>query len=273
MKRCSIIINRAAIRIPRSSICLTTSQRMMDKVQKKREELGIATYTEQQILKIAEYYNYKCRQVVGVAGWRCLGKNFRKHRNWKLLTRIYALCEENHWDYKVYLDSQFYRVRNWKRNVKYPYLTHCVSQAAVYAYHSYIKEFQSKYSVTGTAKVKSEIPKTCRDEIIDLVIKDCDRFVKLKTTKQRKYRGLTPQQIKFMYIVDNISAFSKYYWASLPWAVSYLQRFNSQWVKDLVEVVQKLQKSKSMMRLINKVVSEVELQMGIAPTVIPEMGV
>lgn len=272
INRAAIIISRLSLTILRTPIQVSLSQRMLEKVQKKREELGIPTKEEKKILEIAEYYNYKCRKVVGVSGWRCVGKNFREHRNWKLLTRIYNLCNENHWDYKIYLDAQFYRVRNWKRNVKYPYLTHCVSDTAIYAYHSYVKEYKEKYSVTGNAVVKSEIPKSCRDEIIELVIKDCDRFVTLQKTaqKQRKYKGLTQQQIKFMYIVDNISAFSQYYWASLPWAVSYLQRFDSQWIKDLVSAVQNLQKSKSMMRLINLVVSEVELQLGIVPTVLPE---
>lgn len=264
VKRVPIIVNRIPIIDPDLRY-----QRMMDKVHAKREEL----VDDKDILKIARYYEYKCRQVNGVTGWRCLStSNYKKHRNWKHLTKIYELCTQNHYDYKVYIDSQFARVVNWKYKTKYPPLNTCYSPTAIKAYENYVKDYSERYSVAGTIKPKTEIPQNCKDEIIDTIIQDCNHFVALqqKAPKMRKYRGLTLQQIKFMYIADNVTMFSQYYWASLPWAVAYLQSFNSPWVKDMVEKVQQLQSSKSMMKLIHLIVPEVEKQMNVVSTLLPE---
>lgn len=264
IKRVPIIIKRVPIIDPEARC-----QSFMDKVQAKRDEL----INDKAILKIAHYYEYKCRLVNGVTGWRCLSvNNYKNHRNWKHLTRIYELCTKNHYDYKVYIDSQFARVKNWKHKVKYPYLNQCYSDLAIKAYESYVKAYSEMYSVTGTTKPKTEIPKSCKDEIIDTIIQDCDHFVTLqqKAPKMRKYRGLTPQQIKFMYIADNVTIFSQYYWASLPWSVDYLQAFDSPYVKEMVEMIQKLQQSKSMMKLIRLIVPEVERQMHVVATLMPE---
>lgn len=271
--RASIEVKRKSIHVNRTPIHLSTSERMMEKIRKRKEECGTPTYTERKILDIADYYNYKVRKVLGVGGWKCLSKNYKNHKNWKILTKIFNLCKENGWDYRIYLDAQFYRVRNWKRETLYPYLTHCISDTAVYAYHSYVNDYKNRYSPTGDIEVKpQDVPKSQRDDVINTIINDCSHFVDLqkKAPKLRQYKGLDAQQIKFKYIIENVSALSQYYWASLSWSLSYLQRFDTQWVKDLANKVKALQKSASMMKLITKVVTEVESQLGILPTVIPE---
>ena len=58
------------------------------------EEFVFDNYlNEKKILEIADYYEFKCRQVLHSTGFRCLGKDFRNHKNWIFLERIYKLKE------------------------------------------------------------------------------------------------------------------------------------------------------------------------------------
>lgn len=249
------------------------SERMMKKILQERDRLFVLTAKEQKIMDVVHYYEYKCRVVTGNSGWRSLGRNFRKHRNWQHFIRIFDLCQENDWDYKVYIDSQFDRARYWthKDCKGYPYPNQFFSEKAIRYFHKYQEDYRQRYSVTGTAKVKVSKAMPYQDEVIDAVIKDCDHFIDFfkVAPKQRKYRGLTAEQMKFGYIIDHVASLSQYYWASLPWAVSYLKRFTTPWVQELTATVERIQSSKSMMKTINLVVKEVENQLGIPHTILP----
>lgn len=275
VQRMSIVIQRLSIKVKRCPIIdrEARKKRMMEKVKQVRDQINAISAKEQDILDIAHYYDYKCRKATGKMGWRSLGKNFREHQNWRHFTKVYKLCTENDWDFKVYLDSQFDRVRYWQHTHNgYPFPNQMYSTNAIKCYYNYIKDYQERFSVTGDAKVKTETAKAFRDEVIETVIKDCDHFTEFFKTapRQRRYKGLTPEQMKFMYVVDHIASLSRYYWASLPWAVSYLKRFTTPWVVELTEAVKKIQSSKSMVDTITYIVQEVENQLGIPHTVLLE---
>lgn len=270
-------VSRVSIKVTRVSIIdynqrqKERSKRMMEKIQQERDRLFILTKDEQHIMELVHYYEYKCRIVTGNSGWRAVGRKFRESRNWIHFSRVSQLCDKNNWDYKVYIDSQFDRVRFWKHNQKYPYPNQCYSDNAVRYFHTYCKDYKERYSVVGDAKIKTSNIISYQKEVIDAIIKDCEHFTNLFkiAPKQRKYKGLTPEQIKFMYVVDHVASLSQYYWASLPWAVSFLKRFTTPWVVELTETVAQIQKSQSKVKMINQIVNEVENQLGIPHTILP----
>lgn len=250
------------------------SKRMMKKIVQERDRLFVLTAKEQKIMEVVHYYEYKCRVVTGKSGWRCLGNNFREHRNWRYFTRIFDMCQKNKWNYKIYIDAQFDRVRFWTHSdcKGYPYPNQFFSEGAIRYFHKYQHDYQQRYSVDGTpARVKVSKVVSYKEEVINAVIKDCDHFVQFfkVAPKQRKYQGLTLEQMKFDYIIDHVASLSHYYWASLPWAVSYLRRFSTPWVVELTSTVAQIQSSQSMVSTINQIVDEVENQLGIPHTVLP----
>lgn len=278
IQRTAIEANRTAIsahRVPNIALQRKErSKRMMKKIFQERDRLFVLTEKEQEIMGLVHYYEYKCRVVTGKAGWRSLGNNFREHKNWKYFTRIFDMCEKNHWNYKIYIDAQFDRVRFWTHdNCKgYPYPNQFFSEGAIRYFHRYQRDYQQRHSVDGSAvRMKTAKVVSYQDEVINAVIKDCDHFVQfLKIApKQRKYQGLTLEQMKFGYIIDHVASLSQYYWASLPWAVPYLRRFSTPWVVELTTLVAQIQSSRSMVNTINQIVDEVENQLGIPHTILP----
>ena len=247
--------------------------RFLAKVEQVRQERGIANEYEKKILEIAKYYEYKCRVCTGVTGWRCVGKNFRKHKNWQFLVRIYELCKQNKWNYKHYIDAQFDRASYWEHQngKKYPFLNQFFSPGAIKYYHNYLKDCKEKYSPTGDAKVKTSVPQSYIQDIADSIVKDCGKYLDyLKFQSKRKsQRGFTPEQIKLTYVLDHVMSLSPYYWASLDWSISYLQSFENPMVQEVIDKVVQYQKSKAMMAVIVRVVEEVEKHFGIVPTVSP----
>ena len=252
------------------------SKRMMKKILQERDRLFVLTAKEQEIMGLVHYYEYKCRVVTGKAGWRCLGNNFREHRNWRYFIRLYDMCQDKNWNYKIYIDAQFDRVRFWTHTdcKGYPYPNQFFSEGAIKYFHKYQKDYKERNSIDGSAQIKVSKAISYREEVIEAVIKDCDHFVQfLKIApKQRKYQGLTPEQMKFGYIIDHVASLSQYYWASLPWAVSYLRRFSTPWVVELTTLVAQIQSSRSMVNTINLIVDEVENQLGIPHTILPGVG-
>ena len=121
--RTPIKVNREPIMVGRHPIFITPEIAREQSLKERLKLLkGVRTPYERKILKIAEYYEYKCRQAIHSTGFKCLGKDFRNHKNWVFLERIYNLCQENNWDYQIYIDAQFDRVKYYPRKQPYPYL-------------------------------------------------------------------------------------------------------------------------------------------------------
>ena len=281
--RAALVVIRAKILVLRTTIDIeaqrkfanmTKSEKLLEKAKEFRDKNFVLSPTEKKVMEVAHYYEYKCRKATGVTGWRCLGKNFRQHRNWKFLNRIYEMCEREGWDYKVYIDAQFDRASYWKHSsgIKYPFLNQFFSDKAVSYYKNYVKFCQEKYSPEGNAPVKGSVPQSYIQDIADTIVKDCDNYLCfMKYAHKRKYiQDMTPEQIKFSYILDHVMTVSPYYWASLPWSIPYLKGFDNPMVKEVIEKVEAYQKSKAIMSVIHRVIAEVEKTLGIVPTVIPQ---
>lgn len=263
-------VKRVPIKVGREPIMLLPESVRLQNAQKKLALLrNVRTPYEREILKIAEYYEYKCRQAIHSTGFKALGKDFRNHKNWKFLERIYNLCSEKGWDYKIYIDAQFDRVKYWTRPQKYPYLNQFNSEGAIKYYLNYVKDIQEKTIITGDAKVKSEKVKSVNQQIIDDVIKDCEGITEYieKAKKRRNNKDLTPEQLKVLYLSDHWMGLSISYLASIPWFLTYLNQFPDEtFVVALKEDIQTVQKSRRLFETTIDIVSKVEKQMGIPET-------
>ena len=229
----------------------------------------VRTPLENHVLEVIEYYEYKCRQAIHSTGFRAIGKDFRNHKNWKFFVQTYKLCEEHHWDFHVYIDAQFDRVKYWQRRQMYPYANQLFSDGAQKYYHSYVKDYKEKNSVTGDIKVKSSQVKSVSQQIIDEVIRDCERMQNwmFSAQKRRSNAGLNAEQLKILYLSDHWAGLSVSYLANIPWFLQYLEQFPSEnLVEELKQEIRSIQSSKKLMKTIGQIVSSVELQMGLPKT-------
>lgn len=240
--------------------------------QEKRKQLQhILTPTDKKVLDVASYYEYKARSAIGSSGFRALGKNYKEHKNWKFLERLYKLCEDNNWDYKVYIDAQFDRVRFYQRKQLYPYLNQFFSEGAINAYHRYVKDYKEKHSTTGHAKIKTEKVQSFTEQVADKIVNDCERmsdYLKV-AAKRRNNQGLTIEQVKMVYISEHWMGLSHFYLSSIPWFTAYLDQLPKEnYIVELTDSIHKIQKSKSLSDKVTSIVQVAESQMGIPPTMV-----
>lgn len=270
MVRVPIVVNREPIMVGREPIFITPKVAREQTIKERLKLLrGVRTPYERKILKIAEYYEFKCRQAIHSTGFKCLGKDFRNHKNWVFLERIYNLCQENNWDYQIYIDSQFDRVKYYPRKQPYPYLNQFNSEGAIKYYHNYVKDCAEKMSVDGDAKVKAEKMKSVNQQIIDEVIKDCEGVSDYieRAAKRRANKGLTEQQLKMIYLSEHWMGLSTSYLSVIPWFLTYLNQFpDEQYVVDLREEIQAIRSNRKLLELTTEIVSKVEEQMEIPET-------
>lgn len=240
--------------------------------QEKRKQLQhILTPTDKKVLDVASYYEYKARSAIGSSGFRALGKNYKEHKNWKFLERLYKLCEDNNWDYKVYIDAQFDRVRFYQRKQLYPYLNQFFSEGAINAYHRYVKDYKEKHSTTGHAKINTEKVQSFTEQVADKIVSDCERmsdYLKV-AVKRRNNQGLTIEQVKMVYISEHWMGLSHFYLSSIPWFTAYLDQLPKEnYIVELTDSIHKIQKSKSLSDKVTSIVQVAESQMGIPPTMV-----
>lgn len=258
-----IVVGRTPIMILPESIRIQSAKQKLKLLQ------NVRTPYEKKILEIADYYEYKCRQAIHSTGFKCLGKDFRHHKNWIFLERIYELCSENDWDYRIYIDSQFDRVKYWQRKQLYPYLNQFNSQNAINYYKKYVKDYQEQNSITGNVKVKAHKVKSVNQQIIDDVIKDCENISDYieSAKKRRANKGLTDQQIKMLYLSDHWMGLSIPYLSVIPWFLTYLNQFPEEtFIADFKSEIQAVRSSKKLFEITSDIVKKVEMQMGVPET-------
>jgi hypothetical protein len=111
---------------------------------------------------IPYYENLICDKI-GVIEYSLLNNRMfpKRSRNWTALFKIYTLCIEKGWDYKLYLESQFDSFHNWsdatKSSLRYPAPNMLYSDRAVIAYENYIYDKETSYRNEGyAAKAKNK---------------------------------------------------------------------------------------------------------------------
>lgn len=263
-------IVRTPIRASRTKMVNYSFSNMLAQAKNKLKSLqnGKTSY-DREVIKIADYYDYKCRSVLYSTGFRCLSKDFRNHKNWKFLERIYELCKNKGWDYRIYIDSQFDRCKYWNRKQKYPYLNQFNSENAIKYYTKYVKDYEESSSVTKSVKIKPHKIKSVNDKIIGEIVKDCesisDYISKAKTRKVNE--GLSDQQIKMIYISDHWLNLSASYLSTIPWFTRYLSYMpEEKLITDLKSEIESIQSSKKMSEVTSNIVTSIEEKMSIPKT-------
>lgn len=206
----------------RSSTLVERCREEKRKMEQEKEERMRAKEAnidpkEKAILDVAHYYENRVRKTLNSFGFRALSKDYKNHKNWKQFTKIYELCQENNWDYRVYLDSQFWRVSNWTRKQKYPYVNQCYSEAAQKSYHNYVRVYKKTNSVSGKIKVKAveEVPETVNQEMLRELAETYTMIDSvLKRNKSLPTRNNPPEATIAYELWGNWMRFSPYYLAA-----------------------------------------------------------
>lgn len=206
----------------RSSTLVERCREEKRKMEQEKEERMQAKEAnidpkEKAILDVAHYYENRVRKTLNSFGFRALSKDYKNHKNWKQFTKIYELCQENNWDYRVYLDSQFWRVSNWTRKQKYPYVNQCYSEAAQKSYHNYVRVYKKTNSVSGKIKVKAveEVPETVNQEMLRELAETYTMIDSvLKRNKSLPTRNNPPEATIAYELWGNWMRFSPYYLAA-----------------------------------------------------------
>lgn len=263
-------IVRTPIKANRTKMVNYSFSNMLAHAKNKLKSLqNVKTAYDREVIKIADYYDYKCRSVLYSTGFRCLSKDFRNHKNWKFLERIYELCKSKGWDYRIYIDSQFDRCKYWNRKQKYPYLNQFNSENAIKYYTKYVKDYEESSSVTKSVKVKPQKIKAVNDKIIGDVVKDCESISNyiLKAKTRKVNEGLSDQQIKMIYISDHWLNLSASYLSTIPWFIRYLSYMpEEKLITELKSDIESIQSSKKMTELTSNIVKSIEEKMGIPKT-------
>lgn len=228
----------------------------------------VKTPYESEVLKLVSYYEFRSRQVLGTSGFRALPRDFSKSRNWKYFTRMYDLTKQRGWDYRLYIDSQFDRVKYWPNvHTSRPFPNQMLSDKAQSYFCRWLRDYADSYSLDGTARPKAARVVNFGEQIRDEISQSCKRlsdWMRL-TGKRRSYKQLTPGYHKLMYFQDHWAVMSPFYLATIPWIDQLLamQGPNNRQAVDLCRRVQEVRSRPTQYRKALTIVREIEDDMGI----------
>lgn len=226
--------------------------------------LGAAT--EEDILEVSFYYDYKSRQVCNTTGFRSLSlKDYIHHKNWKFFAKLYNLCDRNKWNYKLYIDAQFDRASYWKKT-KRPYPSQLCAASSQEYFLKYLKGREEECKADGT-KVKSGQAKDIYKEIQDCLIQDC---ILIKNGIKFMHSNSTQSDKKTSVLFDNILSLSGYYIASVDWLFEVLVEYNntnaSEAIHNLFEKAVSVKRSAKITEYITHTLSIIETSMKLPET-------
>ncbi|UPI11439.1 DNA binding protein [Bacillus phage YungSlug] len=105
------------------------------------------THTDKQIMAVAEYYSRLVAIKISKARYNALStKDPKGHKNWVHFTRVHNICKENEWDFRLYLEIQFERVKYFKMKTKFPYVTTLYSEKAQNFFKMKLKDREETYA-------------------------------------------------------------------------------------------------------------------------------
>lgn len=268
VKRKAIIV----VRVP--SIAPPPKPSMVELCRVAREKYNyVLTSEERKVLEVKQYYEYRCRQALNVSGFCVMStkrKGWRDNKKWKWLVRLYNQCHDNGWDYKVFIDAQFDRLKYFTTKQKYVYLNQFFSEGAIKHYHRYVRDYQERFSEDGTAHIKTKKASTFIQEVARAIVDDCERIQYFIQTapKRPAFRGMNAEELKIMYFSQHWTSLSKYYLANLPWFLGWLKESvpAGQHVQALIKDITELQKSPAIAQKIHRVVAEAERRLGVPKT-------
>jgi hypothetical protein len=257
IKRVPIINPENVKRVP---IIMGASEKAKLKYEQKLKELeGVKSVNTKVILDIIKYYEYKSRQVMNTTGFKVVSTNNpEKHRNWNYFVKLFQLCSENNWDYRIYLDSQFDRASFWSHTIR-PFPNQLYGTGAQEYYKNYVKRHKEEHEYDGI-KLKGHNAKSVRQEIIETIIKDCE-FISINL--KRKPKTNPPEVNKTDVLFDNWSSLSPYYLSSCDWLLELFEEYTKEGeenyqIQEINKKLDMIKKSKSIQETIKTTISEIE---------------
>ena len=117
---------------------MAKSSRLQDSIAKaKRKKKTKSNQNDKEILEMVDYWNMSVRKAKNLKIYKVIkAKDPTTSKIYTHFEKMYKICKENNWDYKVYIDSQFDRVRHFKSDVDIPTPDLCHSPNAKKAYVS-----------------------------------------------------------------------------------------------------------------------------------------
>lgn len=172
-------------------------QRIIDKKLERFKDIQSKVYTDDELdclYDFIPYYENLICEHCGMVEYSLLNnKRFPKRsKNWTALYKIFMLCKEKGWDYKIYLESQFKSYKNWeegsKAMVKYPAPNMLYSERAIIAYETYIYDNQTSYQNEGyDIKAQSKDVGDFKQQVIKRVEKSIKTILKDMKSWTSKY--------------------------------------------------------------------------------------
>lgn len=148
------------------------------------------------------YYENLICKLTGKVEYKLLSdsKYKKSSKLWTPLFKIYMLCRDNNWDWRIYLESQFYSFQYWenKGNFLYPPPNMLYTERAKISFENYLYDKEVSYQNEGwdvTAKSQNigtyaeEVEKSLRcsynllKDYIKLTLKRSKLFRNIDTTR------------------------------------------------------------------------------------------
>lgn len=183
---------------------MAKSSRLQDSIAKaKRKKKTKSNQNDKEILEMVDYWNMSVRKAKNLKIYKVIkAKDPTTSKIYTHFEKMYKICKENNWDYKVYIDSQFDRVRHFKSDVDIPTPDLCHSPNAKKAYVAYVRnKVQTSSSdnnfITNENALKYKIPSKYDKiisyeeelkEIYQSFADDYNEFVRVE--QERKYNLL-----------------------------------------------------------------------------------
>lgn len=99
------------------------------------------------------YYENLICKLTGRVEYKLLteSKYKKSSRFWTPLFKIYMLCKENNWDWRIYLESQFYSFQYWKNkgSFSYPPPNMLYTERAKISFENYLYDKETSYRNEG----------------------------------------------------------------------------------------------------------------------------
>lgn len=136
-------------------------QRIIDSKLKRIRALQENVFTPDELIirnELVPYYENLICKISKSKQFKLLSNSQfpKKSKNWVALTKIYYLCQEHDYDFRVYLDAQFESFKHWKsykdKTLFYPHPHMLYSERAIKAYENYIYNEETSYNKEGWSK-------------------------------------------------------------------------------------------------------------------------
>mgnify|MGYP001279529193 CR=1 FL=1 len=250
---------------------------VIEEAKKKQEELNEKnpfnlSEEEKAILKVARYYEQCVRAKTNRTGQRFLPRKSdpRKNKRWRFFEKLYHICKENGWDYRLYLDAQFERSRNWKK-FSYPLPNMLCSATSQKYYQNWIKDKRERMGYEADAEYVKLKPQQEEAGLKRQISKEIQKSAKTMSNYIKSYKNNNdPLYAKLMELKNFSSNYSPFYLYQLEWYRDYFLAFildeTDSVYKRIAETWEMLEKSKNLQEFVLKEIEKWEKKYGIPPT-------